>query len=304
MYLCRTAESADSPASGKSFIAKTAGVLGMLLSLSGCGTQVPRLTEFWGDADSSHLAIIAVVNQLQCELKNAVHSLDDNLSRVISSWLVQANLTLTVDERTELNPGLTLTTPFAPSITRFSSGNVTVNPNFSFGLGAALSAQTTRILKLNFLYRISEVMSLERARDESVSVCAERIPSGYLLTQSDLRIGEALRAGLASTAATALGTIPPAAIVHQVTFQIRTSGGLTPSWRLVRVSANTSATTQLFGAARNRTQDVTFTFGPPASAPQPASQLLAQPTLAPAAQNAALAAEIGSAVAASIQARP
>lgn len=276
--------------------------VGVCLSLGGCGTRVPDIAEFWGDADSSHLAVNAVANQLQCELKRAIQdAMGDrvagpSVTQLISRWVVQVNLNLTIQERTEFNPGVTLTSPLAPVTNRFSSGTVTTNQSFSLGIGVTSSADTIRFFKQTFVYRVSDLAMSPYGTDRSLDSCVQHMPSGYLMTQTDLKIADALRDGIIDYQTQgASGAIPPQAIVHQVTFKIATAGGITPTWRLLRATASNNSGTSLFGATRNRTQDVIFTLGPAATQQGPA------PTLAQPAQNAALAAEIGSAVARSLE---
>jgi hypothetical protein len=90
-------------------------------------------------------------------------------------------------------------------------------------------------------------------------------------------------------------------IQHEVKFQIVSNGNVTPTWKLVRVTANTSG--NFFAAGRDRTQDLTITFGPTieATAQPPTSATDARRgtrtlQLATPAQNSHLAAEIGLAV--------
>jgi hypothetical protein len=275
-----------------------AGVCVCLVSLAGCGTSVPSITEFWGDRDSSVLAVNAVANQLQCELKRSVQDLMNDrvagpqVTQLISKWIVQVNLNLTIEEQGQFNPGVSLKTSFAPVKTTFSSGTITTNPTFALGIGVNALADTVRVQKLTFIYKVSDLAQLPVGTNPSITVCVQEIPRGYLMTQSDLKIGDALRAGILPYTIQS-ASIPPSAIVHQVTFKINTSGGITPQWTLVRVTAST--TNPLLGATRNRTQDVIFTFGPSSQ------QEGQQPVLAQPAQNAAFAAEIGSAIATSLQ---
>jgi hypothetical protein len=47
---------------------------------------------------------------------------------------------------------------------------------------------------------------------------------------------------------------------HEVRFEIVSSGGITPSWKLVRATIDPSGT--LFSTSRDRTHDLILTFGP------------------------------------------
>ncbi len=59
------------------------------------------------------------------------------------------------------------------------------------------------------------------------------------------------------------GTTPkPDTLTLEIKFVIVSSGNVTPTWKLVRVSANTSST-PLFAIGRTRTHDVIITIGPP-----------------------------------------
>ncbi len=58
------------------------------------------------------------------------------------------------------------------------------------------------------------------------------------------------------------GTSPPDTISIEIKFVIVSSGNVTPTWKLLRVSANTGST-PLFGMGRTRTHDLIITIGPP-----------------------------------------
>jgi hypothetical protein len=88
--------------------------------VSGCGTYVPDILEFWGDANDAQIKVNAIASQIQCELGQAVRSLindDKKLARRLGtprrlqwleSWGAQATLTFVIDEKTSLNPGVSL----------------------------------------------------------------------------------------------------------------------------------------------------------------------------------------------------
>jgi hypothetical protein len=77
----------------------------------------------------------------------------------------------------------------------------------------------------------------------------------------------------------------------QITFVVQYSGNITPSWKLLQVSANSAGS--LFGAQRSRTQDLLITLGPGDG----------NGGLQQKAQNEALASAIGIAVANAIRSR-
>jgi len=70
-------------------------------------------------------------------------------------------------------------------------------------------------------------------------------------------------------------------------FIIVTNGTVTPSWKLVRVSANQSTSTPFFGTGRTRTHDLIITVGPPTPATADAHNNLAGPSAGASANKAA-----------------
>ena len=98
-------------------------------------------------------------------------------------------------------------------------------------------------------------------------------------------------------------------ISHEVKFEIISNGDITPSWKLVRISANQGAPF-FFGTSRDRTHDLIITFAPnvtsvtsspPRRGANKAKQLIAVNQPSQAGSNAQLASEIGLAVANSLK---
>jgi len=86
-------------------------------------------------------------------------------------------------------------------------------------------------------------------------------PRDSLLIQSDLKLSQWLHAmtnGVASGQITDVGKAN--VLSHEVTFDIVTSGNLTPSWKLLRGTVNQGGT--FLTASRDRKHDLTVTFGP------------------------------------------
>jgi len=277
----------------------------------------------------------AVVEHVQCEVQTSVQFLllDDIDAAAAASaaglkqgrsvdwlnkWGAQSILTITVDEKSSLNPGVTFTPPMAPAVTQFPPNlTVTTPQSFSLGLGASASADATRKETLSWLIdfkRFTDKNSLARARvlrDQIYELAA--ISGGEpvamlcnqqhgTLVQGDLKLKEWLyaattptfvRNGVASDYAKGLQAEAKASkkdvIAHEITFVILYSGNITPSWKLLRVSANTGSQ-PLLGAQRSRTQDLIISMGP-----------LAETGPSQAQQNAALASQIGIAVANAIK---
>jgi hypothetical protein len=315
--------------------------------LSGCGTYVPDLQEFYQTPEEGRVLVQAIVSQVQCEVNNAVRvvyledmklALDPHVIKALKtarlnptrrlSWLdtwgAQVILTLTIEEKSALNPGLSLNTPIHNGAVNFvgetfpssSSSAIAANTysflsvpqSYAFGLGGTLSSDATRKETLSLFIDFKQVIgdlakqfvagSLDTEKiNKLLSDAAAPCPNeNGIFIQSDLKLKEWLEdvtlparvqdgfdyAGALAAEATAS---KKDVISHEVTFVIIYGGNITPTWKLVRVSANTG-TVPLFGATRTNTQDLVITMGPPQSA---------------GVNNTLLAAQIGQAVASAIR---
>jgi hypothetical protein len=279
------------------------------LALGGCGTFVPDHQDnpFASERERSDF-IQAIVLNVRCEVQDAVIRLYaendpyiDPFNRNLgwfNSWGAQISLTLTIDEKTVLNP----------------TGNwLPVSPPssvFNLALGATLSAEAQRIDKIGAFFTVDELRHLKacplNARNR-----------GPFILQSDLKLYDWLKA---MTISTDLGNTPAPVnekgpfksnvLSHEVKFDIITTGTATPGWKLSTGTINQTGT--FFSATRDRTQDLVVTFGPPDPAwlvvainPATGKPLRDRETgrpimraggLGPAAQSAATAADFGNAV--------
>jgi len=191
----------------------------------------------------------AIVTNVTCEVQNAVHQVyTDYEHTFLDNWGVQITLSLTIEEKSAVNPTVNWLPPSPPSAI------------FNLGAGGTLSAGATRIDKLNSYYLVSELRY--RACDP------RNRPGGAFLMQSDLKLKEWLY-DVISTSVT--GTVPyerntptgpfkQNVVSHQVKFEVLSSGNVTPGWKLTRVSINPTGT--FFATSRNRTHDLLVTFGP------------------------------------------
>jgi hypothetical protein len=269
--------------------------------VGGCGTYVPDVLEFWAGPDDLGIKVNSIASQVKCELEEAVR---DRISRDralrprhlawLETWGAQVTLSFVIDEKTLFNPGATLKTPLQNAIVPFpTGGNLTIGQNFSLGLGLTTSAGATRTSKVIMLFSFAEM--LKRGVRPSDRTCLPDPVNGDLFVTSRLKLKEWLYAAT-FTQFTGIGQlIPKDAITHQIKYTIVSNGGVTPTWTLVRVNAGSSSSLPLFGANRERTQDLTITLGPVVQG------IGSPPALATAAQNSHLASEIGNAVAAGIK---
>lgn len=124
--------------------------------LASCGTFVPGFGELY-DTVMPDALISALIEHVHCEVKGQVEFLileDLELApgqnppgrrlQWLDDWGAQLTLTLTVDEKTTLNPGVTLNKVLPNAVVSFPNGNVTTSQLDSLGLGGGLSADATR----------------------------------------------------------------------------------------------------------------------------------------------------------------
>lgn len=282
-----------------------ASIIGASL-VGGCGTYVPDVLEFWAGPDDLGIKVNSIASQVKCELEEAVRdriyrdrALRPRHLAWLETWGAQVTLTFQIDEKTLFNPGATLKRPlpneFIPYPAGFPSGGpLTIPQNFSLGLGLTTSAGATRISKVIMLFSFPEM--LKRGVKPSDRTCLPDPVAGDLFVTSRLKLKEWLYAAT-FTQFTGIGQlIPKDAITHQIKYTIVSNGGVTPTWTLVRVTGGSSSgSLPLFGANRERTQDLTITLGPVVQG------IGSPPALSTAAQNSHLASEIGNAVAAGIK---
>lgn len=274
--------------------------------LGGCGTYVPEIQEFPGDAVDGQLLVEQIVENINCEISDAVNYVIDqdiklapaNGGRTVAwfdSWGIQTTLQLTLDEKGSINPTVNWMPP-SP-----------ITSIFNLAGGGTLSSEANRVDKLNSYNTVQQF----RGRK-----CKQR-PNGAFLLESDLKLREwlvdvilAANTGAISIPPDANGPFKSNVISHEVKFEVTSSGNLTPTWKLTRVLVNPTGT--FLSASRDRTHDLTITLGPNSST------VVGQKTVhmagggtkvvpivvsgpSPQAADSHLASQIGSAVAAAVK---
>lgn len=278
--------------------------------LSGCGTVVPDIQEFWGTPNDASEKVEQISSQVVCELRRAVQKVlweDKHRNVVVSAdplapqphfqhldwfehtWGVQVTLNLNIAENSGVSPGISF-------VKNFNSAE-----SFTAGLGASLTSTATRTDKLNMFFTVE---GLAKGYKPVNLPCIDRQQANAtLFLESDLKLYDWLHAALlpnfTNIVAYQSSTSSANVIQHEVKFEIVSNGNVTPSWKLVTLTANTSGT--FLSAGRDRTQDLTITFGPLAQYNIVSSKSHSHMTahnleLATPAENAHLAAEIGLAV--------
>lgn len=272
----------------------------VVISLSGCGTYVPNIQEFPGDTVDGQLFVQKIVQNINCEITEAVRYVieqDRRLPRRTAPWFedwgIQTTLTLTLDEKGSVSPVFNWLPP-SPA------GAI-----FNLAGAGTVSSAASRIDKLNSYNSVKQFLDNQ---------CVQR-PDGPWMLSSDLKLREwlvyvilAANTGEISIPVNTKGPLKSNVISHQIKFVVTSSGSLTPGWKLSRVSINQSGA--FLAGSRDRTHDLTITLGPMESVPVDFVRRRngkAEPTVAavprPSSQaaEAHLASEIGTAVANSLR---
>jgi hypothetical protein len=241
-----------------------------------------------------------IKKRIFCDLREAVQAADRfplREARIPEEWGAQLSLTLQVDETTSLNPGVTLNTSY-PTVISYPAKAVTplgmlaattTSQSFGLGFGATLSSTATRQDKFDPYYSMK---TLKKPIDK-LSVCYDGPPytkndpfltegwtpasSSPFVVESDLGITEWL-IGAMQFSHVLPSDVPqlqqktplpkgtsenvPDTITLEIKFIIVTSGNVTPTWKLARISANTGSS-PLFNTGRTRTHDLIITIGNP-----------------------------------------
>jgi hypothetical protein len=281
--------------------------------LCSCGLAVPQVGEIWDD-ESGNTALILerkIKEKIFCELQTAVAAVNSGppaatyedpsnpnhiikVKSVPDSWGATLTLSLTVDEMSGVNPGISFNTPMIPATTYFPHGiTVPGSQSYNLGIGGSLSSEAKRIDKFTFFYTVKE-LEKDHPICREINPLEQRAPLDYqgssLLLESDLGFYKWLKnAGDVRTTMVSDNT-QQQVLSYEVSFEIISSGNVTPTWKLVRVTTPNGGL-PLFNTKRDRTHDVTLTIGPVTT---PAGGGKPQPDLQSA--NSHLASEIGSAV--------
>ena len=227
--------------------------------LSGCGTHVPDTQDFPGNQGDQQLLVASVIQSVHCEVENAISDFYDEakkrpvlvpMAKTLDTWGIQMVLLLKTEEKGTLNPTVAWTPP-SP-----------VAAVFSLSGAATLSSDAIRTDKLYFYYKVRDLKN--RHCPTGVQPTA---PVSSPLIQTNLKFGDWLYdtlipvgTGEISLPTSPTGPLKQNVIYYEVSFEVTTTGGVTPSWKFTRVTANPTGT--LAAATRDRTHDLQITMGP------------------------------------------
>jgi hypothetical protein len=235
---------------------RSIGLALIAASLSGCGWVVPKIDPLAQTPYDTGIFVNRIANQVKCELGKAVYDViaeyqEKNTNPVgwLATWGAKATLKLIVDEKSNLSPGVLVTPP----------------GTFSLGADASLSADATRTETIGFFFVFADLLDpkTHRLPAKEPRIC---IHYSDILIESDLKLKEWVEAvGLiAATPQTVSNPFvsggPLDTTSHEVQFIVTLSGDVTPTWKLVSVTANPGSL--FLGASRMRTDDLLITMGP------------------------------------------
>lgn len=303
----------------------------------GCGLGVSQIPEVWDRSDpfaTAHMEL-QIKRAIFCELrKGALEARQLNSNQYTyqnqsvtspsdlplpDAWGVQVTLTLTVDEKSNLTPSVSLKDPISP-VSVFSQN---VSQSFTNTFGGILSSEDVRYDKFNFYYTAGDLINNAGPADICGSPPTELLgppsSSSPFVNASGLGISDWLPSAIAvtdfqrSSRAAANGEGAPLgssgsfasdSITYDNKFVIISDANIAPTWNLVRIGTGTSS---LLDLNRTRTHELLITIGPGSTTsetnPKTGKKTVLNSGPSSAALNAHLASEIGSAVAAAIGAQ-
>jgi hypothetical protein len=253
----------------------------LLVSISGCGFYTPEKYPFTEDtidpaSGTSAYGNIedAIVGHAVCEISKGIYDVWEHRATLqytswlySSDWGVSVTITLTFEDQSALNPGVSLTTPLQNKVFAFpSGGNVTSPQSFALGLGGAGTGNATRQETIQFTYTNKVLLkwARERARIENTENFCDRTNKGIMIN-SDLKIDQFIYDKMSINSngnvfdPANVKSPPFNTFQEQLTFVASLNANATPTWKFARITANT--TSPLLTATRTDTDALTITFG-------------------------------------------
>lgn len=225
----------------------------LTLLLAGCGLAVPELQEFYQSPKEEKIDENAILSRITCEMTKSVYETlheyrpggqyTGKSVEWLLNWGAMVTLKISAEEASAIKPGFSI--PAVPGLRRLSIGG-----------GLSASSNITRAETIGATYAFRDLL-------EHRKIPSDCDRQGPILITSDLKIKQFIsnKAFLAAVP----GTIPDRAIpfdafTYQATFVVVYSGGITPTYHFIDVTANPDS--PFLNASRTRTHDITLTVGP------------------------------------------
>jgi hypothetical protein len=236
-------------------------------SLTGCGLYTPDKDPFTSDAISPSNDTrqgnyeSGIVDHVTCEISQGLKEAKRLQIPWLEDWGTTVTQTITVEDQTGLSPGFSSIKPLQNVVVPFSTGGNVISPqSFSFSVGGTASVNALRTETIQYTFRNRDIVNY---------LCADEKRTGVLI-DGDLKIREfiydkATIAALGNANAYGNGKSlfrrPPFNTwTEEITFVAAYGASLTPTWKLARITANTSS--NLFVTERTNTNDLIITLGP------------------------------------------
>lgn len=202
----------------------------------------------------------------------------DKKGNVVDGWGTAVYLQLQVDEQSQFNPGVGVyapmhnayavaagpnTLPLTPAA--LASPTIAAIPQyFNIGIGVGGSAHSTRLETIQYVKRNAVLLSDVKGKSADDLSC-ESLPElhSHILIESDLKIDEFIydKATIAYMANTneQIRWPPFNTFQETITFSVSYNGGVTPTWKFTRVTANPNSPT--VSAERSEVNTLIITLG-------------------------------------------
>ena len=235
------------------------------LSLSGCGFVPPKLAEFWEAQDVSDGMVLNIKRNIFCETIAAIRHVNGqqtNFGKPIpDDYGVQLQLTLEVAESTTFSPTLTATRTLRSG----AQSGESIGRSLGLGIDATASSTATRTDTTYTYWQVGAISGPGKNLDYCKTWPIDRRGSSPLLT-SELGIAKFLddnvKPAILLPSTKPAGTKKPEKVdvySYDIKFAVVTSGGISPSFKLVSLSGGGSPVLDL---NRTRTHELLLTFGP------------------------------------------
>lgn len=234
-------------------------------AVAACGLYTPDKDPFTSDAPDPVYKLTSqgsyesgLVDHVTCEISKALAETKNQWGYdwLENKWGTAVTLSITVEDQSGLSPGVSLIQPLQNVVFPFPAGGNVISPqSFSFSIGGTASVNALRTETIQYTFKNKDAIAAAKCTNTG---------SGVLI-EGDLKIREFIydKAQIVSAGNglwVPTKNPPYNAWTEEITFVSAYGGTVTPTWKLARVSANSSS--NLVVAQRTNTNDLIITLGP------------------------------------------
>jgi hypothetical protein len=235
-------------------------------ALGGCGLYVPEKNLVQEEVPEKEKGLISpegryennLIALIKCETGQGLLKAYQAFPLPwLKSWGTAVTLTITALEQSSASPGVSSINPL---------GIPSSMQSFTAVFGATGSANATRTETIQFTYPNTQLMDFARQNiTPGTSDCHQSAHLNGPGIEGDLKIGDFIYdktvVAAFGNATTREPTLPLYnTFTEEITFVAAFGGNFTPTWKMIRWSADTSA--NLLSATRTKTNDLIITMGP------------------------------------------